>query len=100
VHAGDDLAATAHATDAGSAYAVLSPTPHDKRGRAVAALMDAWLQFASGAVEWDATVPIGGGKTMAFLDLMLAAEATILNPASTDAQLRATEQLLAMVRQA
>jgi murein DD-endopeptidase MepM/ murein hydrolase activator NlpD len=91
---------TVNASTAADAYAVLSPTPNDKRGRAIAALMDAWLQFASGAVEWDATVPIGGGTTIAFLDLMFAAEATILNPASTDAQLLAMEQRLAKVRQA
>jgi hypothetical protein len=40
--------------------------------------MDAWLQFASGAVEWNATVPLGGGATIDFLDLMFAAEAAIL----------------------
>ena len=32
------------------------------RGRA--RLMVAWLQFASGAVAWDATVPLGGGTSM------------------------------------
>jgi murein DD-endopeptidase MepM/ murein hydrolase activator NlpD len=88
------------ASTAADAYAILSPTPNDKRGRAVAALMDAWLHFAGGAVEWDATVPLGGGTTIAFLDLMFAAEGTILNPAATDAQLLALEQQLAKVRQA
>src|SRR6185503_371838 len=91
---------TVTASTAAQAFAVLSPTPNDKRGRAVAALMDAWLQFASGAVEWNATVPLGGGKTIAFLDLMFAAEATILNAGSTDAQLLALEQQLAKVHQA
>ena len=62
--------------------------------------MDAWLQFASGAVEWNATVPLGGGATIDFLDLMFAAEAAILNPASTDAQLLDIERQLARVRHA
>lgn len=80
--------------------AILSPTGANRRAYALAALMVAWLQFASGAVAWDATVPIGGGQTMAFLDLMFQAEADILNPAATDAELLAVEQLLDKVRHA
>ena len=62
--------------------------------------MLAWLQFASGAVPWDATVPLGGGTAMPFLDLMFQCEAVILNPASTNAQLLDVEQGLGKVRQA
>ena len=66
----------------------------------VAALMVAWLQFASGAVAWDATVPLGGGSAMPFLDLMFQCEAVIKNPAATDAQLLDVEQGLAKVQHA
>lgn len=81
-------------------HAILSPTEGDRRARAIAELMVAWLQFASGAVEHDNTVPLGGQDTIAFLDLMFQAEATILNPAAGDAQLHDVEQLLARVRHA
>jgi hypothetical protein len=80
--------------------AILSPQGGDRRARARAALMAAWLQFASGAVEWDATVPLAGQATMGFLPLMFQAEATILNPAATDADLLAVEQLLGRVQHA
>ena len=56
--------------------------------------MAAWLQFASGAVDFDATIQLSGG-TVAFIDLMANAEAVINNPASTDAQLHAVELDLA-----
>jgi hypothetical protein len=78
-------------------HVVLSPTEGDRRARARAELMVAWLQFASGAVAYDATVPLNSGPTD-FLALMIAAEAVINNPASTDAQLLATELDLAKVR--
>ena len=80
--------------------AILSPNTGDRRARAVAELMVAWLQFASGAVHWNATVPLGGGATMKFLPLMFDAEATILNPAATNAQLQDVEQRLLKVRHA
>ena len=76
---------------------VLSPTEGDRRKYARAELMVAWLQFASGAVAYDATVPLDSGPTD-FLALMFAAEAVINNPASTDAQLHAVELDLAKVR--
>ena len=78
-------------------HAVLSPSEGDRRARARAELMVAWLQFASGSVAYDATVPLSSGPTD-FLALMFAAEAVINNPASTDAQLLATELDLAKVR--
>ena len=81
-------------------HAILSPTAGDRRARAIAELMIAWLQFASGAVEHDNTVPLSGQDSIAFLDLMFQAEATILNPAASDAQLHDVEQRLARVRHA
>jgi murein DD-endopeptidase MepM/ murein hydrolase activator NlpD len=71
-------------------HAVLSPTGPDRRVHARAQLMVAWLQFASGAVDWDATIQLNSGP-VAFLDLMSSAEAVINNLASTDAQLHAVE---------
>jgi murein DD-endopeptidase MepM/ murein hydrolase activator NlpD len=81
-------------------FAILSPHGGDRRAQATAELMIAWLQFASGAVDHDYTVPLGGQATMGFLDLMFQAEATIANPAATNAQLHAVTQLLARVRHA
>ena len=71
-------------------HAVLSPTGSDRRVHVRAQLMAAWLQFASGAVDWDATIQLNGGP-VAFLQLMSTAEAVINNPASTDAELHAVE---------
>ena len=71
-------------------HAVLSPVGEDRRVHARAELMAAWLQFASGAVAWDATIQLNGGP-VAFLQLMSTAEAVINNPASTDAELLAVE---------
>jgi hypothetical protein len=81
-------------------HAILSPIGADRRLHARAVLMVAWLQFASGAVAWDAAVPIGGGATMQFLELMFQSEAVILNPAATHAELLAVEQRLDKVRHA
>jgi hypothetical protein len=81
-------------------HAILSPHAGDRRARARAALMAAWLQFASGAVAWDATVPVGAGQSMDFLDVMFQAEAGISNAAATDAELLQIEQLLNKVQQA
>lgn len=83
-------------TDA-AAHAVLSPTGGDRRSHATAALLIAWLQFASGAVSHDAEVPLPGGDTVAYLDLMFDAEETILDDSATDAELREVEQDLARV---
>jgi hypothetical protein len=85
---------------AADVHAVLSPDGGDRFARARAALMIAWLQFASGAVGHDALVPLGGHQTIAFLDLMFVAEDVILNPASTNTQLSDVEQLLDKVKQA
>jgi hypothetical protein len=91
---------TVGTTTSADVLQVLSPHPADPRARAVAALMVAWLQFARGAVAWDATVPVGGNQTIAMSDLMFQAEATIANPAATAADLLDAEQLLTRVRHA
>ena len=88
------------AATAADVHAILSPPGGDRRARAIAELMIAWLQFASGAVDHDHTVPLGGSDTIAFLELMFEAEATIANPAATDAQLHDVTLLLARVRHA
>jgi hypothetical protein len=88
------------AATAEDVHAILSPKAGDRRARARAALMVAWLQFASGAVAWNATVPLGGGTTIAFLDLIFQAEATILDANATNAQLLDIEQQLDKVRHA
>lgn len=49
------------AASAAEAHAVLSPAGGDKRAVARAALLVAWLQFASGAVAHDATVSLRAG---------------------------------------
>jgi hypothetical protein len=84
----------------GEAHAVLSPSDNAPRARATAALLVAWLQFASGAVAHDDTVPLQGGNTIGFLDLMFAAEETILDPGASMAELLDIEQDLDRVRHA
>jgi hypothetical protein len=81
----------------GDVHMVLSPTGGDRRVHAEGDLMAAWLQFASGAVAWNASVPIGGGSTMAFLDLMQQVETTILDGTATNAELLAAEHLVKRV---
>ena len=88
------------AASPGDVHAILSPAGGDRRAQAIAELMIAWLQFASGAVEHDNTVPLGGHDTIPFLELMFQAEATISNPAASDADLHAVTQRLARVRHA
>ena len=77
-----------------NAKAVLSPTGGDQRKYARAELLVAWLNFASGSVDWDATVPLDSGTTTAYLALMFEAEAVVSNPGSTQAQLLAIRQKL------
>lgn len=84
----------------GEAHEVLSPTTGDFRARATAALMVAWLQFASGAVAWDATVPFSGGNNVPFLELMADAEEVILDMGTTNAELLLVERDLDRVRHA
>jgi len=81
-------------------HAVLSPPARDQRARATAQLMLSWLHFASGAVAWNAQVPVAKRELAAFLDLMGSAEATILNSAATSAELLAVERALQQVRRA
>ncbi|MEA2024497.1 MAG: PKD domain-containing protein [Actinomycetota bacterium] len=81
-------------------HGTLSPSGDDRRVHAEADLMAAWLHFASGAVAWDAWVPLGDGATMAFLDLMHQVETTILDGAATDGALLEAEHLAQRVRHA
>jgi len=85
---------------AADAHAVLSPKSGDRRARARAALLIAWLQFASGAVSWDAVVPQGGGSSVGFLALMSASESAISAGATTAAQLLEVERRLGKVGKA
>lgn len=88
------------AATASEVEAILSPQGGDQRARATGALMAAWLQFASGAVGWNASVPLGGGSGVAFLDLMAGAEMTILDPGASNAELLAVTRDLGRVRHA
>ena len=60
------------------------------------ALLTAWLNFANGAFGYDELVDTDGvgGPDTAFSAVMVAAEAVRVNPASTEAQLRAQRQVL------
>ena len=60
------------------------------------ALLTAWLNFANGAFGYDELVDTDGvgGPDTAFSAVMAAAEAIRVNPASTEAQLRAQRQVL------
>lgn len=79
------------------AHDVLSPPDEDPRAQAEAELLNAWLHFASGAVGWDAVVTVPGGGDVALLDLIGAAEETILDPLASDAELREVAQHLRAV---
>ncbi|MGH1562193.1 S8 family serine peptidase [Mumia sp. DW29H23] len=83
------------------AHAVLQPTGGDRRDRARADLLLAWLELASGAVPWDGTVPLGGNQgSVGFLPLMFEAEETILDPSATNAELQDVSKDLSRVRHA
>ncbi|WP_137846351.1 M23 family metallopeptidase [Microbacterium sp. 2FI] len=84
------------ATTAAQAHDVLSPTG-DRRARATADLLLAWLQFASGAVSHDASVPLPGGDSVDYLDLMFEAEGVILDASASNAELKEIEHRLARV---
>lgn len=88
------------AATAGDVHAILSPPGGDRRARAASALMTAWLHFASGGVAWDDAVPLGGGSSVGFLDLMFAAEGTILDPGASDEALLSVEHDLNSTRHA
>lgn len=89
---------TTSATTFSQVHAILQPTGNNRRARARAELMLAWLQFASGAVEHNATIQLSSGP-VDFLTLMTQSEAAIANPATTDSQLHAIEKDLAKVSQ-
>ncbi len=76
-------------------HQVLSPKGGDKRAAARAELMLAWLQFASGAVLWNA--PVDG---ITYLELMFLAEAIITDPGASNASLQSIQQRLAKTRHA
>ena len=62
-------------------------------------LLGALLNFANGAVEWDQLIDTDGdsiGDT-AFSDVIAAAEAVRLNPASTRDELEAQKDLLELI---
>jgi hypothetical protein len=82
------------------ATAILSPFGGNKRAVARSDLLQAWLHFASGAVEWDASIPLGGGGSASFLDVMNEIEDVVSNPASTNSHLVRASQLAQRVRQA
>lgn len=90
---------TTSTTTMAEVHQVLSPTEGDRRAYARAELMVAWLQFANGAVSYDATILLDSGPTD-FLVLMFEAEAVINDPASTDTELHEAELDLAKVRHA
>lgn len=81
-------------------HEILSPTAGDRRAHARAALIGAWLHFVSGAVAWDATVPLGGGESVVFLTLMFEGEEVVLDPDATNAELGEVERRLTKVRHA
>jgi hypothetical protein len=88
------LADTADATD------VLSPTGSNKRAVATADLLTAWLHFASGAVSWDAMVPVGGGEERPLLNVMNEIENIVSDPGATRADLIGASFLAQRVMQA
>jgi hypothetical protein len=74
------------ATEADAA-AILSPHGGDKRAVATADLLTAWLHFASGAVPYDALVPVGGLVQRDYLEVMAEIESIVSDPTATRAEL-------------
>ena len=68
----------------------------DERQKLDRQLLVNWLNFANGGIEWGEMIDTdnNGSLDTAFADVMANAEAVRLNPASTEAQLRAQRQLL------
>lgn len=81
------------------ALALLSPASGDPAASATSELLQGWLQFASGAVSWDAQVTLQDGSTISLLDLMFQAELTIATSTSKS-ELKAVEQDLSRIRHA
>ena len=85
---------------AADADAVLSPSGNDKRAVATADLLAGWLHFASGAVSHEAVVPLSGGTTMNFLDVMVEIEGIVLDDAAPRTELMRASFLAQRLRQA
>jgi len=67
---------------------ILDPSGPGMLHKADAQLFSAWLNFASGSVNWDQLIPIededGSIIELPFHDLIARAEALLLDPESTD----------------
>jgi hypothetical protein len=72
---------------------VLNPKGSDKRLKAEAQLLAAWLNFAHGAVGWDQSVPLSDGETQPFHDVVAEAEELLLNPDASHEDLEEAKDL-------
>jgi hypothetical protein len=77
-------------TSAAEALVVLSPRVDEPRTQARAELLCAWLQFAGGAVRWDAAITTASGNEVPLAQLLAGAERAIADPATSDGVLRGT----------
>ncbi|KQZ82327.1 hypothetical protein ASD56_15820 [Microbacterium sp. Root166] len=81
------------------AHTLLSATRSDMPARARGELLAAWLDVASGAVPWDATVTLPSGASVGLLDVLADAERVIARDSAGDDELREVVEDLALVRQ-
>ncbi len=82
---------------AAEALVVLSPRVDEPRAQARAELLCAWLQFAGGAVPWDAAITTASGDAAPLAQLLARAERAIADPATSDDVLRETAADLSRV---
>ena len=75
------------------AAAVLEAQGSDKRVAARGHLLWAWLHFASGGVGWTDPVPMGGGVTRPYHEVMTEIEAIVLDPGASHGDLVRASQL-------
>lgn len=75
------------------AVAVFEASGSDMRAVATGRLLWAWLHFASGAVEWTDPVPVGGGTTRPYDEVIAEIESIVLDPGAGQRDLVRASQL-------
>ncbi len=85
--------------NAGDAFTILQPSSSDPHMLLNRELLVAWLDYASGAIDWNTLVDTNGDgiPDTPFNAVMATAERVRLNPLSTQQQLLAQRNLLATI---
>jgi hypothetical protein len=92
---------TRDASTTAAAYAVLTlPSHPSARDQFDRQLLAVWLNFANGSIAYDELVDTDGrhGVDTPFAEVIAAAEAVRLDPAATDAQIKAQKKILDRIK--